>query len=116
MLLCQIFDIAIVRVFMFEDYGDAFVVVWSYDFGVDSSCVAHSFFVLFNCFLCISHLLISYPRVVYPGPSFPFDEVIDGFSRLLSLFSSYGTWSGVEDFFNFEFFLIVDEVRQWRRW
>lgn len=73
------------------------------------------FLIFFYCFLGITHLCLVDPGVVLPGPSLLFDEVVNGLSRLLSLLPSHRSWSGVQDFFNLEFLLIVNEIRWGRR-
>ncbi len=50
---------------------------------------------------------------MFTCPSFPLDKVVDDFVRLLASPTADRAWSRVQDFFDFELLLIVDEI--WRR-
>ncbi len=47
---------------------------------------------------------------MFACPSFPFDEVVDDFVRLLASSAADRAGSRVEDFFDFELLFIIDEI------
>ncbi len=107
-MLNEISNIAIVRVFMVEDHGDVLVGM-GYDFGhIYSSGMACPLLVFFNRLLGVSHLRVSYSRVVFWSISLPLDEVVDDFLRFLSPLSAYHARMGVKDFFNFVLLFAVN--------
>ncbi len=106
----------VILVFVIQDHRHVLMSLrFGYDFGsVESSDAICPFFIFFYGFLGVAHFLVPDPRVVLLCPSLPFDEVVHGLPGLLSLSSSQSSWSRIENFFDLEFFFIIDEVG-WRR-
>ncbi len=52
---------------------------------------------------------------MFACPSFPFDKVVYDFVGFLASASLDSAGSRVQDFFDLEFFLVIDEVRWWWR-
>ncbi len=101
---------------MVKDHGDRFVGWRCYGFcSVKSSGAVVPVFVVFDCFLGIAHFRVADPRVVFAHPSFPFDEIVDDIVRFLASSAMDRVGSRVQDLLDFEFLLIVDEVRRRRR-
>ncbi len=81
-----------------------------------ASGITHYVLVFLDCLLCVSYLFIPDPGIVFPCPSLPLDEVVNDFSRFLSLSSMNHVRSWVKDFFDLVFFFVFDEVGWWWWW
>ncbi len=109
-------EAGLVLIFEVEDHRDAFVFLRCYGFrSVKSSGAVVSVFVIFDSLLGIAHFRVADPRIVFVRPSLPFDEVIYDFVWLLPLSTADCVGSRVQDLFDFEFLLVIDEVGRRRR-
>ncbi len=113
--LAKVFNLSVIRVFVVQDHRNG--TFGGFRFGgdsVESSDTVVSVLLFFNGLLGVAHFRVADPRVVFVRPSFPFDEVVDDVIRLLSLSTADRAGFRVEDFFNLELLLIVDELRRRR--
>ncbi len=115
--LAKVFHLSVVGILVVEDHGYNAFDLGCFNFGgVYLSDVARPSFVFFNHFLGVAHLGVADPRIVLTRPSFPLDEVVNGFVCFLSSSPTDRAGSRVKDLFNFEFFFVINQVWwQWRR-
>ncbi len=64
----------------------------------------------------IAHFRVANPRIVFVRPSLPLDKVVYDFVGFLALSTTDHAGSRVQDFFDLELLLIVDEIGRRRGW
>ncbi len=98
-----------ILVFEVKNHGDAFAFLGCW-YSIKSSGAVISIFIIFYGFLGVVHFRVVDPRIMFARPSFPFDEVVYDFVQFLASSSADRAGSRVQDFFDFEFLLVIDEV------